>query len=120
MSIVVAEGAVVGRRGSKGHLRAQVVFANLAHFTTTARHARLKSNTVAHLEISDALAKRSDNTSRFVAQHHGAVAYEMANSAVCPVMDIRATDTRRFDVDNDLAGTSNRHRSVLLSSDDKL
>lgn len=64
------QGAVVRRRGRKGHVRAKVVAAFLAILANSARNSALDRDSVADDQVADAVANGDHRGRRLVTQDH--------------------------------------------------
>ena len=76
------------RRGTEGHLGAEVIYPGLAVAAGPAGHTRLNGHPVSLPDIGHPLSHLSDHTCSLVTQHHGGLDNEVTNGAVSPVMDI--------------------------------
>ena len=86
--VVPRQGTVVGRCRSEGHVRAKVVLALLAPYAAAAGDTRLHGDAVADLQCLDLTADLFDDTCGLVAENHGLLDDEVADSAFNPVVDI--------------------------------
>lgn len=87
-SVVPGKGTIVGRCGSKSHVRAEVVLALLATQATTAGNTGLHCDTVANLQCLDLTTDLLNDTGRFVAKNHGLLDDEVTDTALDPVVNI--------------------------------
>lgn len=101
----VGQGAVYRRSGEEAHVAAQVVAAGLAERAGAARHAGLQSHAVADSEVADRGADRGDDARGLVADHHRRGEDEVPDTAVLPVVDVRAADADALDLDQAVGRT---------------
>lgn len=84
------------------HVLAKIVATRLAFLAVAASNTGFHSYAVTNLEVFDFVTYGNDNTSRLMAKNHGSFQFEITNSSMEPVVNVRATDTSDLDVKQNL------------------
>lgn len=96
------QSAVIRWRGSKGHIRAQVVLPSATIVASSARVSWLEGYPIADLEALYGRSDLEDGACGLVAEYHGLFDDKVPDGAVLPVVNIRATDACVVDGDQDI------------------
>ena len=105
---LLAEGALDMREGhgaaEKSHVQAVVVLASLAEAALAAGPRGRNGDPLAYLQAGDCRAHCVDHARDFMAQGHGLADAHRTKAAVLVVVQVRATDAPKGDLDPQLLG----------------
>lgn len=105
---------VVRRSCRKAHVDTKIVFSLFASNTVSAWDTWLHGHSIAFLQACDCASHLFNDPRGLMAKYHGLLDHKVSNGAICPVVNVRAADSRELDVNQHTAGVFDlRYRSIF-------